>query len=607
MIRIGTLHVFLDRREIRSNGKPVRIGSRAFEILELLIRADGALISKNEIMQRVWPHTVVEENNLQVHIAALRKALAGDRNLIVTVPGRGYRLVGGCDDDLQVAPSVSPAVHGENALSLRAATAPNALIGRQHTVADVLAALDGARVVTLVGAGGIGKTRVAIEAAAEAAARFPDGVVLVSLAAVSDPRFVLDTLAAALGIVQAAGSLTIETVVARLAGRRSLVVLDNCEHLIEACAQIAEALTAANAGISVLATSREALRVNGERLRPIPPLDVPSEDEECGGIMNASSVQLFVARARASDPRFPLDPHSLSLTASICRHLDGLPLAIELAAARAAVLGLEVLAANLDDHFRLLTGGFRTALPRHQTLRAMYDWSYRLLDDAERLLLRRLGVFRDSFSLEAVRDIIDAEDLPDLDLLDAIAGLVSKSLVIFENTSGGPRYRLLATTRAYALQQLQNNGECQAAALAHAHYFLTLFKQAPAGGADGRPLTRLDAVHCELGNLRAALDWAFSPRGDRRIGVALAAVAVPCLFDLSLVDECRERARAALDATQDPELASISADTRVRLLAAYAAALAHTAGPNQDTHDAWSDVHALGLEVSDDSRGGGHE
>ncbi|RQZ19722.1 transcriptional regulator [Burkholderia sp. Bp9031] len=607
MIRIGTLHVFLDRREILSNGKPVRIGSRAFEILELLIRADGALVSKNEIMERVWPHTVVEENNLQVHIAALRKALADDRDLIVTVPGRGYRLVGGFDEDPQVTPSVSSAVQDDGALSLRIATAPNALIGRQHTVADVIAALDGARVVTLVGSGGIGKTRVAIEAATQAAERFPDGVVLVSLAAVSDPRFVLDSLAAALGIAQAAGSLTIEAVVTCVAGRRLLIVLDNCEHLIDACAQVADVLTAANAGLSVLATSREALRVNGERLRPIPPLDVPSEDEKCSGIMNASSVQLFVARARASDPRFPLDQHSLSLTASICRHLDGLPLAIELAAARAAVLGLKVLAANLDDHFRLLTGGFRTALPRHQTLRAMYDWSYRLLDDAERQLLRWLGVFRDSFSLDAVRDIIDARDLPDLDLLDAIAGLVSKSLVIFENTSGGPRYRLLATTRAYALQQLENNGECRAAARAHAHYFLTLFKQAPADGTDGRPLTRLDAVHCELGNLRAALDWAFSSCGDRRIGVALAAVAVPCLFDLSLVDECRERARAALDATQDPELASVSADTRMRLLAAYAAALAHATGPVHNMRDAWSEVHAVGLEVSDDSRGGSHE
>ncbi|WP_431822979.1 ATP-binding protein [Burkholderia sp. F1] len=596
MIRIGTLHVFLDKREIRSNGKPVRIGSRAFEILELLIRADGALVSKDEIMQRVWPHTVVEENNLQVHIAALRKALAGDRDLIVTVPGRGYRLVGGYSEDL---PPGAPGVRDARPAAWRLAAAPNALVGREDVVADVLAALDGARVVTLVGAGGIGKTRVAVEAAMQAAARFPDGIAFVSLAAISCPRFVADALASAFGIAQPAGSLTLEAVVAHVACRRMLLVLDNCEHLIDAAAQIAGALTDAHAGLCVLATSREALRIHGERLQPVPPLDVPGESDGYGAIMDTSAVQLFVARARAADPRFPLDARSLSLTASICRHLDGLPLAIELAAARAAVLGVEVLAAHLDDHFRLLTGGFRTALPRHQTLQAMYDWSYRLLGDTERLLLRWLGVFRDGFSLEAVRSVVGVKGLCDADRLDAIAGLVSKSLVILENAHGAPRYRLLATTRAYALQQLENNGECTAAALAHANYFLALFRQTPNGDDGARAVTRLDVIRRELGNLRAALDWTFSPGGDRSVGIALAAVAVPCLFDLSLVDECRERARITLDATQDPEMAPVSADTRVRLLAAYAAALAHTAGPTQAMHDAWSEVHLLRSEAGE--------
>ncbi|MGU7772677.1 ATP-binding protein [Burkholderia sp. MR1-5-21] len=605
MIRIGTLHVFLDKREIRSNGKPVRIGSRAFEILELLIRAGGALVSKDEIMQRVWPQTVVEENNLQVHIAALRKALADDRDLIVTVPGRGYRLVGGHDDDAPPLPaetSVMPApacLQDEHPVAWRFSAASNALVGREHTVADVLAALDGARVVTLVGAGGIGKTRVAIEAAMQAAARFPDGIAFVSLAAVACPRFVPDALATAFGIAQAAGAPTLEAVIAGVVGRRMLLVLDNCEHLIDAAAQVAGALTDAHAGLCVLATSREALRIHGERLRPIPPLDVPGEDDGCGEIMDSSAVQLFVARARAADPRFPLDARTLTLTASVCRHLDGLPLAIELAAARAAVLGVEVLAAHLDDHFRLLTGGFRTALPRHQTLQAMYDWSYRLLCDAERLLLRSLGVFRDGFSLDAVRDVVEGKGLSGTDLLDAIGGLVSKSLVILENVHGAPRYRLLATTRAYALQQLENNGECTAAALAHANYFHALFGKAPTGGDDARRATRLEVVRRELGNLRAALDWAFSSGGDRRVGIALAAVAVPCLFDLSLVDECRERARTALDALQKPENAPVSADTRVRLLAAYAAALAHSAGPMQAMHDAWAEVHALGFEAGE--------
>ncbi|WP_175919609.1 winged helix-turn-helix domain-containing protein [Burkholderia pyrrocinia] len=588
MIRIGTLHVFLDRREIRSNGKLLRIGSRAFEILELLIRANGALVSKDEIMQRVWPHTIVEENNLQVHIAALRKALAGDRNLIVTVPGRGYRLVGA---KAEGAAAVRPAAS-------RLTAAPTALVGREQIVADVLAALDTARVVTLVGAGGIGKTRVALEAAMRAEASFPEGAAFVSLATVACPQFVPAALAGAFGIVQPAGSLTLEAVLASVANRRMLLVLDNCEHLLDAAAQIATALTESDTGLCVLATSREALRIQGERLCPIPPLDVPREGADDAGILSASAVQLFSARARAADPRFPLDERSVALIASVCRRLDGLPLAIELAAARAAVLGIDVLAAHLDDHFRLLTGGFRTALPRHQTLQAMYDWSYRLLGDAERLLLRWLGVFRDSFSIDAVREIVGTKGLVDADLLDTIAGLVSKSLLSLESAHGAPRYRLLTTTRAYALQQLENNGECAAAARAHANYFHTLFRLAPSG--DGpRADSRLDVIRRELGNLRAALDWAFSPNGDADVGIALAAVAVPCLFDLSLVDECRERARAALDAMRNMDETRAREDARVRLLAAYAAALAHTSGPTRVVHDAWSEVHALGVDADE--------
>ncbi|KVV48352.1 transcriptional regulator [Burkholderia territorii] len=589
MIRIGTLHVFLDRREIRSNGKLLRIGSRAFEILELLIRANGALVSKDEIMQRVWPHTIVEENNLQVHIAALRKALAGDRNLIVTVPGRGYRLVGGQTE--RTAP-VRPATS-------RLAQAPTELIGREHAVAEVLAALDTARVVTLVGAGGIGKTRVALEAAMRAEASFPDGAAFVSLATVACPQFVPDALAGAFELLQPAGSLTLEAVLASVAHRRMLLVLDNCEHLLDAAAQIATALTDADAGLRVLATSREALRIQGERLCPVLPLEVPGEGAEEHEIVRASAVQLFSARARAADPRFPLDARSLPLMASVCRRLDGLPLAIELAAARAAVLGIDVLAAHLDDHFRLLTGGFRTALPRHQTLQAMYDWSYRLLGDAERLLLRWLGVFRDGFSIDAVREVVGTKGLVGADLLDTIAGLVSKSLLSLESAHGAPRYRLLTTTRAYALQQLENNGECAAAARAHANYFHTLFRLAP-GDDDGQLAeSRLDVIRRELGNLRAALDWAFSPNGDAQVGIALAAVAVPCLFDLSLVDECRERARVALDAMRDLDDTPERADARVRLLAAYAAALAHTSRPAHVAHDAWSAVHALGFEAGE--------
>ncbi|MBN3821446.1 transcriptional regulator, partial [Paraburkholderia sp. Se-20369] len=433
----------------------------------------------------------------------------------------------------------------------------------------------------------------------QAAARFTDGVAFVPLAAVSNPRFVADAVAAAHRIAEPPGPATLPTVLDHLADRRMLLVFDNCEHVIDAIAQVAGALADALPDLCILATSREALRIRGEWLRPVPPLNVPGEDAGCDAILATSAVQLFIARARAADQGFPMDTHSLLLMSAICRRLDGLPLAIELAAARAALLGVDVLATHLDDHFRLLTGGFRTALPRHQTLQAMYDWSYRLLDDHERVLLRWLGVFRDSFSLEAVEHVVEGQGLSGTAILEAVAGLMAKSLLIREDARGAPRYRLLATTRAYALQQLENNGECKAAALAHARFFHTLFIQAPAGRFDARAAAWLEAVRHELGNLRAALDWAFSPCGDKAVGIALAAVAVPCLFDLSLVDECCERARIALAATRDPEVAPVSDDTRMRLLAAFAVALAYTANPTQTVHATWAEVHALAVAAGD--------
>ncbi|WP_431822971.1 ATP-binding protein [Burkholderia sp. F1] len=595
MIRIGPLQVLLDTREVRLNGRPLRIGSRAFDVLELLIRADGALVSKDDIMRRVWAHTVVEENNLQVQIATLRKALGADRGRIVTVPGRGYRLVvvrDEIDAAALPAPVPSPTASGIPA-------DPAALIGRQRMIADILATLERARVVTLVGAGGIGKTRAAEAAAAHAAAQFEGGIVFVPFASVANPRFALDALAGALGMAQPVGGLSLAAIVAHLAGRRILLVLDNCEHLIDAAAQIAGAITDACPEIGVLATSREALRIPGERLQPVPPLDVPAEDDASDAILRAGAVQLFVARARAGDPRFPVDAASLRVIGGVCRRLDGLPLAIELAAARAAVLGIEVLAGHLDDHFRVLAGGFRTALPRHQTLKAMLDWSYRLLDEPERVLLRSLGVFLEGFSLDAVCHVVGARGFSRAQALDALGGLVSKSLVIRDSADGATRYRLLAVTRAYALQQLEDNGERKAASLAHARYFRVLLTEAPHGIDASRPGAWLAAFRHELGNLRTALDWAFSPRGDQAVGVELATVAVPCLFDLSLVDECCERSRIALDATLDPEIAPVSAGTRMRLLAAYAASLAYTAGPTRAVHDAWANVHALALAERD--------
>ena len=596
MVRIGQLLISLESREIQLNSESLRIGSRAFDILELLIRAQGTLVSKDEIMRRVWPDTVVEENNLQVHVAALRKALGADRDLIKTIPGRGYRLT---------LTHEEPPLQCEDDAGLLACTSTllpagvSDLIGRQALVAQVLGALNAARVLTLVGAGGIGKTRVALEVAGQATMRFPDGVVFVPLASVSNARFALEALAGALGMKLPAGRLSPDLIAAEIAGRRVLIVLDNCEHVIDAAAEMACAMTAANPALCVLATSREALRIQDEVLYHVPSLDVPQDASLGDEILQTSAVQLFLARARTIDPCFSFDERSLSLTGLVCRRLDGIPLAIELAAARAAVLGIEVLADHLDERFRILTGGFRGVLPRHQTLKAMLDWSYRLLDDTERTMLRWLGVFLNGFSFDAACHMVAAHGFSQTEILDALGGLVSKSLVIHDSGAVPSRYRLLATTRAYALQQLEDNGERKAAALAHATWVRTVFDRTPYHHTERLPGEWRAEFHHEVGNLRTALDWAFSPGGDRAVGIELSAMAVPFLFDVSLVDECCERARIAIDAVSHADPASVSTNTKLRLLAAYAAALVYTEGPTAAVRDTWSEVLSLAVAASD--------
>jgi predicted ATPase/DNA-binding winged helix-turn-helix (wHTH) protein len=598
MIQVGQHHISLEHREIRLHGESVRLGSRAFDILELLIAAEGTLVSKDEIMRHVWPNTIVEENNLQVHIAAIRKALGADRDSVVTVPGRGYRMAG-----MKKELGAAIADVGEGTLATHRSVPHNlplhvsALVGRQCAVADVLAAIESAQIVTLVGSGGIGKTRLAIEAARQMLPCFPDGVAFVSLAPISDSRFALDALAMALGMKISSYGLSLAQIAHEMRDKRRLIVLDNCEHVIDAAAAMAEALAAAGEGIRVLATSREALRSRDEIAYPVLSLDVPSPGNPSDDVLQTSAVQLFLARARAADPQFSSDERSVFLIGEICRHLDGIPLAIELAAARAAILGLEVLAARLDDCLRLLSGGYRTALPRHQTLKATLDWSYRLLDNSERIILRWMGMFIDAFTFDSVCYVGAQLSLTHVEVVNALGGLVSKSLVIRADGSASPRYRLLETTRAYALQRLDDNGERSAATVVHAKLFCERFKRVRHDPAVTSLQDDLADFTREIGNVRAALDWAFSATGDRVIGVELASIVVPYLFDLSLVDECRSRARVALDAARDADASNFPAEARLRLTTSWAAALVYTQGPTTQTQEAWSEVLALAVAV----------
>ncbi|HJZ22367.1 MAG TPA: transcriptional regulator, partial [Bradyrhizobium sp.] len=417
------------------------------------------------------------------------------------------------------------------------------LIGRDGEVEEVSNLVRAGRLVTLTGTGGIGKTRLALAIARRLLSQFPDGAWLAEFSPLSDPNLVPATLAAAMGL-EIGGELSAQRVAQALRTRRLLVVLDTCEHVIDAAATMAEALLQAGSATHIIATSREPLRAAGERLYRVPPLAVPAEGAE--DIQDYGAVRLFVQRARAAQPGSVLGEHRAPTIAAICRRLDGIPLAIEMAAARVAALDIEELAGRLDERLRLLTGGKRTALPRHQTLRATLDWSHELLAGPERVILRRLAVFAGAFTLEAAGAVAASDEVPLLKVVDGISGLVAKSLVVAEVDAPLPRYRLLDTTRSYALEKLAESGERERLARRHAEYFRDLFEQSEVELEKRSTADWLGEYGRQIDNLRAALAWAFSSGGDAAIGAALSAAAVPLWMHFSLLEECRGQVERTL-------------------------------------------------------------
>jgi len=537
-IEFGRFKVVRHRRELLADGRPVELGGRAFDTLMALIDARGTVLDKDQLMSLVWPDRVVEGNNLPAQIAVLRKVFGADRHLIRTVVGRGYQFTG----EIRVTPATS----ADSSPPSRMTNLPvvvSELIGREAELEEVAALVTEHRLVSLVGAGGIGKTRLGLEVARHLLPRFPDGVFVAELGRLSSAELVPATVASALGLTHIVGAASRGGVAGALGTKKLLLVVDNCEHVIEAATGMAEALL--RTGVSLLATSREPLRVSGEYVYRVAPLDVPAEDnQDMEDVFRYGAVRLFVARARAADPRYVAEGRVTAPTAAICRRLDGIPLAIELAAARIAGLGVAGVAARLDDRFRLLTGGSRT-LPRHQTMRATLDWSYELLSESERMVLRRLTVFVGAFTLDAAIAVAAGVDIPDSEVADSVANLVGKSLVSTDVGGAIVYYRLLETTRAYAREKLIESAEFDHFARRHAEYLRDLLHHAEAE-LETRPTVEwLAAYRLYIDDVRTALDWAVSPSGDVGVGVALTAVAVPLWTHLSLLTECRARVEQA--------------------------------------------------------------
>jgi predicted ATPase/DNA-binding winged helix-turn-helix (wHTH) protein len=520
-LRFGHAEVRPSERQLLVDGRPVALGSRAFDLLLALVERRDRMVAKSELLDSVWPGLVVEENNLQVQIGSLRKALGP--HVIATIPGRGYRFTAtleGEDDGRSSAavPAPTPLPAATNIIA-RAAPLTNLprelspLYGREADLSALRSLLDAHKLVTVVGAGGIGKSRLAQAAAHSLAGRWTDGAWVVELASLSDPALLPNAVAQGAALDQ---------LVAGMAPRTALVVLDNCEHLLDTVAAMVQAVIQRAPGITVLATSQEPLRLQVEQQYRVMPLAVPSGSAS-NNAREFGAVALFGARVRATDPRFVLNDENLALVIDICRRLDGLPLAIELAAARVATLGLRPVGEKLDARFKLLTGGSRATLRRHQTLRAALEWSHNLLNDTEKAVFRRLGVFAGGFTVELAQAVAGDAQLDEWAVLDHLSALIDKSLVVAD-PGDAPRYRLLESARAFALEQLAA-GETSDTLKRHALAMRDFLQRVDGANLDGDSRSDQFAglVLPELDNLRAAHAWATGETGDLQVAIGLAA------------------------------------------------------------------------------------
>jgi len=552
-LSFGSFEIRPAQRVLTEDGRPVPLGSRALDILVLLVERAGQVVGKDELIAQVWQSVVVEEATLRVHIAALRRHLhegrAGQR-YIVNVTGRGYSFVAPVAQVQRAGPP-PPLPAPAPGLPLPVGR----LVGRDETVAALAAKLRLRRFVTLVGPGGVGKTAVALHAAAAVAAEV-EGIVFVDLAPVQQSQLVPSALASALGLPARQDDPSGE-LAGHLAERHLLLVLDSCEHVVGAVARLTECIVASAPRVHILATSREPLRSSGEWVTRLEPLQLPPAvgPVTAAAVAAWPAVQLFVERAAAALDSFQLDDANAERIADICRHLDGMPLAIELAAARVGAFGLQGLQAMLGDRLGLLlAAGRRGAQARHQTLHTTLEWSYGLLSAPEQLLLRRLGTFAGRFQLPALVAVACAQDLGAAEAKYMVADLVDKSLLVAELDGDQVLYRLLDTTRAYARDKLAEAGETLDCARRHACFSLHTFQGAVREADTTSPADWLAHYAPWVDEVRAALDWAFATPGEERLGVELTLATAPLWDRLMLVRENQanvERALATPPAARD--------------------------------------------------------
>ncbi|EPE98336.1 ATP-binding protein [Rhizobium grahamii] len=550
-LSFGPFCLNVGQRLLAKEGVPVELGARALDLLIALVSAPNTLLSKSDLMSRIWPDVVVEEGNLRFHMTGLRKALGDGQDgarYITTIPGRGYCFVA------PITGSAHVLVTDDGAAKFRHANLPNRLermVGRESDILDLSERLSRFPVVSIVGSGGVGKTTVAIALANHLATTFDGAAVLADFGTLSDPSLVSPALASMLGIPVGSDDVR-PSLLAYLRDKRILLVFDTCEHVVDTVADLAASIIDAAPQVRIVVTSREALRIEGESIYKLDTLACAPDDPEITAetILSYPASQLFVERTAASGAALAITDEDAHIIAAICRKLDGMALALELAARRVEAYGLSQTAALLDQHLALAWVGSRNAPPRQKTLQATLDWSYGLLPELDRTVLRRLAIFVGDFTLDAAWEVIAKPPLDRPALFGAVDSLVAKSLLSANSFGAMMRYRLLDTTRAYALHGQTEDDRAELAA-SHASYYRRWLEQF---GPDWPTLSsgpeRLP-YFLGINNVRAALEWAFGDNGNTDAGISLAAAAVPVFQAMSLFPECQRWSERALSAMDD--------------------------------------------------------
>jgi predicted ATPase/DNA-binding winged helix-turn-helix (wHTH) protein len=592
----GPFRLFPAQRRLEKDGKPLRLGGRALDILTVLAERAGEVVSNRVLLESVWQDVTVEESSLRFHIKNLRKTLGDSQSgtrYVSNVPGRGYCFV---------APTtrISARDSSGDQPTARRYGLPRfgtRVIGRESVIDALVPQLAERGPLTIVGPGGIGKSTVALALAHARQADYQHGVCFVDLAPLSDPALVLAAVAAALELPLPSGDPS-AALIGFLRDKQILLVLDSCEHVVDSVAILSELVLDGTPDVRILATSREPLRTQGEHVHRLAPLELPPETAQITPeeALSFSAIQLFVARGGKALAGFGLTDANTEAVVDICRKLDGMPLAIELATSRIDVLGVPGLLTRLGDRLRLLSHGQRTARSRHRTLHATLAWSYDFLEPDEQAVLRRLAIFTGAFGLKAAQFVVAFDGLPPAEVIDHIANLAIKSLIVATVDDSGAIYRLLDTTRAYASEKLVAAGEADQVARQHVAWVLEALSSAEREIATASATTLLNDHRRLIGDVRSALGWAFSPDGISMMGAAVVDSSVSLWLRLSLVSECRRWVEHALASCvdMDPSL-------RMRLMAARAIVLLYTSRGTipVEMQVAWTGVLEVARQLDD--------